>query len=566
MAEKTASSPGNTHDDSKKRPAPEDSSAPPAGIVDNASLDLTAFLTSVFLVGICSFLPLEDIFQLRLVSRQIKNILHGEGQEDLWKMVLQRDFEFSKDDLKEENRPIMTISGDFPEVSICPLSDNMLQASESLFDAVKRWKKASAWVFRHFDARVMESLRTSIQDRIPEGGKATLAGEAILCLRQSTIRAPYFIRAARVWQGLYRWCRYGPETESKDLGLPGSNELVRNRIFDSLNERGSPLGHETTDAFLGLTSSGALALEALFAFSTGQRTFEYIDTYGISEGTFCGVMGGYEAYSYYRSNFLSLLTLYDGQRRISTSFAGHDQHGKGAVVLDCATGGLSVKDVDNCLPVRLDHRENRNDELLLWLEEYVRRLTKGEIGVGVMGFRPNHPKGITLFPRFVPGTVPRAVCGTPVVSRTVTRGLEIIASAVFAPQMQDEFGFVYSIRIRLLTPDDGNEYVPASDRGFETCQLMRRHWEIVNYETEQTHTVDGEAVIGMKPTFGEGGYVDDGDNFEGTFQYQSCTGYMKHGKFGGFLTFEARSGNESPLQFNADVGFFALDSEPDFLY
>jgi uncharacterized protein affecting Mg2+/Co2+ transport len=95
---------------------------------------------------------------------------------------------------------------------------------------------------------------------------------------------------------------------------------------------------------------------------------------------------------------------------------------------------------------------------------------------------------------------------------------------------------------------------------------MRRHWVIVDYDTGETQTVDGEAVIGMKPILTESGYQIDDEQVEGTFQYQSCTGVLANGKFGGYLTFEARSGNNRALRFNAEVGFFALDSEPDFLF
>jgi hypothetical protein len=48
-------------------------------------------------------------------------------------------------------------------------------------------------------------------------------------------------------------------------------------------------------------------------------------------------------------------------------------------------------------------------------------------------------------------------------------------------------GFVYSIRIHLLTPQDSAEYVSPEDRGFETCQRRFRPWQIVNDETGETN-------------------------------------------------------------------------------
>ncbi|KAG7339073.1 ApaG domain containing protein [Nitzschia inconspicua] len=562
--------------DSKKRRAPldVDDESDTTAVCIEASLDLTGFPTSIFLVNICSFLPLEDIFHLRLVSRGMKNILHGDGQDDLWKMVLQRDFEFSEDDLKDENGPILTLN-EHSSDSLCPISSNMVVPAESSFDAVKKWKRASRWYFNGFDLSDYTLLSNLMQAQLRTRGKINPAGIAMLCYRQPHIGAPHFLRAARIWQSLVRWCEVGSNANVKDGSpLASAEQQVRYMIAASLSRVGCRFTYATpADAFHFLTSSGALPVQALAAFSRGQNIREFVETYGIRNGVFCGMMGGYEAYSYYRNNFLGFQvgvlrdqSIFDELEQISFSLVGHDRGGKGGIILNRESGSLCIKNVENYKPIRLQHHTDRKDELFLWLEEYVRRLTEGEIGVGIMGFRPNHPKGITLFPRYVPGTIPQTVNDVPIVSRQVTNGVEIIASAVFTPQVLEEFGFIYSIRVRLLTPDDGDEYVSPQGRGFETCQLMRRHWEIVNYVTDQTQIVDGESVIGMKPILYEGGYVDDGTDLQGTFQYQSCTGAMKQGKFGGYLTFEARSGNDGPLQFRAQVGYFALDSEPEFIF
>ena len=57
-------------------------------------------------------------------------------------------------------------------------------------------------------------------------------------------------------------------------------------------------------------------------------------------------------------------------------------------------------------------------------------------------------------------------------SRAVTRGVEVVTSAVFVPEMEV---FVYSIQIRLLTSEDGEGYLSPEVRGFDTCQLLSRH-------------------------------------------------------------------------------------------
>lgn len=523
-------------------------------------LDLTAFPTSVLLAGVCSFLPLEDIFQLRLVSRRIKNILHG-GQENLWMMVLQRDFGFSEDDLKNSGGRPLTLRIPESDDSICLMSVNMLVPAESLFDAVKKWRRSSSW---YFDGVDKDQLRQEIfrskyaYDELMPPYVMPAFAKAIQCDLKPYVCAPYFIRAARIWETFHRWCQSGARQSCKDGALAEEEEQ---RVRDAIAQSVIPIGYRFVQAPSSVrVTAGSMPINAFSAFSRGQRR-EFLQTSGLEGDVFCGILGGYEVNSYYRTQFL----FFARDVPFAISPTEHDKW-KGAVRFDWKTGGLYLHNVENCKPVRVEGRENRDDELFLWLEEYVRRLTDGEIGIGIMGFRPGHPKGITLFPRYVPGIVPKSVNDVPVVSRKVTRGVEIIASAVFVPQRQVEYGFIYSIRIRLLNPNDGDEYVSPNDRGFDTCQLMRRHWEIVNYETGQTQTVDGEAIIGMKPILKESGYQDGDTNYEGTFQYQSCTGNLKYGKFGGYLTFEARTGNDRALRFHAEVGFFALDSEPDFLF
>ncbi|KAL3904450.1 MAG: hypothetical protein SGARI_004917 [Bacillariaceae sp.] len=216
--------------------------------------------------------------------------------------------------------------------------------------------------------------------------------------------------------------------------------------------------------------------------------------------------------------------------------------------------------------IRVTNRQSIKEELFIWLEEYVRRLNEGEFDVGGIGSNQDGPKGIILFPRYVPGASAKLVNGIPVVSRKITRGVEVIASAIWDPRLVSDMGFIYAIRIRLLTPEDGDEYVSPEDRGFSTCRLLQRHWRIVNDETGRTEVVDGDGVIGMTPILREGGYREQGEDFNGTFQYQSCTGPMERGSFGGHLAFEARPENGAASLFDVELGSFALDCQPDFLY
>ena len=186
-----------------------------------------------------------------------------------------------------------------------------------------------------------------------------------------------------------------------------------------------------------------------------------------------------------------------------------------------------------------------------------------------MGSTPHDHQSILLYPR-IPTNGSMSTNGNTeeiqTVSRAVTRGVEVIASAVYLPQaMTSHFGFIYNFRIRLLTPNDDG-YQSPSQRGFETCQLMSRHWKIYNSETEHTDHVDGEGVIGMYPILREGGYHDDGVSFEGTFSYTSCTGPMQ-GNFSGHLQFVPGTINEpTGPAFPVEVKPFALDMHPSFLY
>jgi uncharacterized protein affecting Mg2+/Co2+ transport len=79
--------------------------------------------------------------------------------------------------------------------------------------------------------------------------------------------------------------------------------------------------------------------------------------------------------------------------------------------------------------------------------------------------------------------------------------------------------FAYSIRIRLLTPEDGEEYMSPEQRGFGMCQLVSRHWKICKDDPDEDEPsieeVRGDGVIGYYPLLCEGGFVsyqtsDDG--------------------------------------------------------
>jgi uncharacterized protein affecting Mg2+/Co2+ transport len=148
--------------------------------------------------------------------------------------------------------------------------------------------------------------------------------------------------------------------------------------------------------------------------------------------------------------------------------------------------------------------------------------------------------------------------------------VEVVASAVYAPQGGNRFGFIYCIRLRLLQPGEEG-YQTEEERGFATCQLQSRHWRIANDSTGRTDHVDGQGVIGMYPLLRDGGFSHEGNHtrfIEGTFHYQSCTGPMgTTGSFGGHLDFVPGTLLQptGPL-FAVEMAPFLLDSRQNYWY
>eukprot|EP00812_Abedinium_dasypus_P010007 NODE_3654_length_759_cov_175.791193.p2 GENE.NODE_3654_length_759_cov_175.791193~~NODE_3654_length_759_cov_175.791193.p2 ORF type:complete len:208 (+),score=45.63 NODE_3654_length_759_cov_175.791193:3-626(+) len=170
------------------------------------------------------------------------------------------------------------------------------------------------------------------------------------------------------------------------------------------------------------------------------------------------------------------------------------------------------------------------DGLLRWFEEYVRRLEEGIYGI--LTLRPELPfptAALSLFP-----------IGGPEHHRSVHRGVEVTCSCVYMPE--HSHGWTYSITLMLVAPKE--------ERGFETCQLHSRAWEITA-DGCPMQLVRGEGLIGFYPILSDGGwelntesdpheqYRHEAGHMEGPFRYQSCSGRMTDmcGTFGGELTF-----------------------------
>lgn len=508
------------------------------------SITLTDLPATIVCSGVCPFLDLEDLLNLRVASRILHGHLHNEHDisNELWKLVLLRDFGLP---LVEPNSGIddkgQEIIWTIPAQQTSGVSklatDGMVVPVTGRFEAVKAWKRVSIMFY--------------------SGAPVTVPPI------RKRIHAPYFLRAARFWQSICRWCH------EADPDGPASTQ-ARLNIYKYLAKSG--LKFTSWPTYNQDTPHSMHAVQAVYAFSTMNSSDSDYNR------DFAPLFGGCRAYGSIASltRFLPLRTdnilylavgmYYRLCTDVVTGCVFIDPGRRPAVNLP-DTGGQAL--------------DNRPEQLLLWLEEYARRLTTGEIGIGRLenDYTEDERRGIVLYPRYIPGLV-ESSHQIPIVSRRVTHGIEVIASAVFVGHM-GRFGeqswFVYSIRIRLLCPDDEG-YVSPEERGFLHCQLLARHWRITNHESGSTSEVDGRGVIGMFPVLREGGFTEGGHSSDGVFEYQSCTGPMPEGgTFEGNLTFVAdppAPGTWDPETvalygvgaFQVEVGAFVLDSRPAYLY
>lgn len=482
--------------------------------------------------------------------------------EKLWQFLLQRDFGIDAAIRKEPGwNVVLNIKFPTPQATpifgVDPAADDFLLTIEGAFEVWKYWLKA--------DSRVL-----------PQHKKDTVRSS----YGTTFIYVPYFLRAAHFWKTIFRWCDADQVTEV--------GEKVRKSFgsaFDAFSASRKWLVDSPLEGSSFPKTSCRMALLAIYSFSSGQgRGFR-------PSAPFIGLLGGYHAYNYYSSMNLTapiLEVLTSGKLviEVAKDVIGYRQGLGKAVYVECDTGKvLSERRQDEPGGLRLCYSSTQTnphdqdsidspceDDFLRYLEEYARRLSIGLYGVGTLGTLPDQPKAITLFPQLRNNQTPNEgivslALNTPVVSRAVTRGIEVMGSAVFAREAVDQMGFIYCIRCRILQPHEEG-YQPVEERGFKTCQLYTRHWRITNNDTGQTSSVDGEGVIGMYPVLNERGYEIAGDSFPGTFQYQSCTGEMgSTGSFAGEIEFIPGSIQYPTGEpFRTALSPFRLDSRPNFLY
>ena len=404
-----------------------------------------------------------------------------------------------------------------------PAEEDAILDTENSFDCWKGWRKVSARFYE--DSTMNENM----------------------------VHGPYFLRAAQAWRNILVWC---DDSTSQPIGSIIRESLVNGHKGMKHKE------WERRHRRLNLKNSKIFwACQAIYAFSGGQNR-------DLEESFFYGLFGGYCAYDFYSCTSLERPMSGDSPHQLEVAICRFTPDvGKGYII-DFEREAFIMKTHENEVRAVNWNSAPAPDDFLSWFEEHGMRLKTGLIGAGVMGSHPNDPPALTVYPRLPLSDRYIVTEGEQLVSRAVTRGVEVVASAVRVPQAGrgQQMGFIYSIRIRLLTRNEPG-YVPPSERGFETCQLFSRHWRITNHSTGRTDVVDGEGVIGMFPILREGGYMERRQEYSGTFQYQSCSGPMESGAFQGHVRFIPGSiQNPTGQPFDVAVSPFALQIPSDFIY
>ena len=194
---------------------------------------------------------------------------------------------------------------------------------------------------------------------------------------------------------------------------------------------------------------------------------------------------------------------------------------------------------DSCIPVisprctACYNTSNPGGMLFYWLREYIHRLESSVYLVQPLALTsPEKPiaknatRMISLFPVLEtstraspsPSNGMNSSLSDTSVSKTITNGVEIVASPIFISERSDgseKLFFSYSIRMRLLSNHS------TRPRGYQQCQLTTRHWRIHD-NLNNNEQVEGDGVIGYFPVLSTK-YSQDVTKDEWPFVYQSCT-------------------------------------------
>ena len=405
--------------------------------------------------------------------------------------------------------------------------------------------------------------------------------------------APLFMRAERSWTRISAWLR--------------ANEL--SPIAETFQ---GPVVASEWDAMvtsLGLEEyqEGLQSLRAILSVHNGQ---DILFDRGMEErkprrpedqnGIFQGVFGGYNAYDHLVcTRLLPLARMVSWSKKVREAVDHAGDHCvvfaasfnmKKILLLDAQDGTVHILMSDGlhlaspafkeapaaaaAAAAPPPSRVASMDGLSRWFETWAERLTSGVYERSAL--LPEHAEmsmGVSILP----------VRG-PAVSRTVTRGIEVIGRSIYAVEQGGTPLYVYSLRVRLLSPDEEGG-LTAAQRGFETAQLNSRHLILSNADGSQEH-VRGSGVVGNYPLLREGGWrndrqdqrchmhegvppeaVQEGGEEEGTFVYQSQAQPANLCAFAAELEFVPGT-LHAPAgpPFNALVSPFPLTAADDFTY
>ena len=571
-----------------------------------SEMQLVALPQSIATSSILPFLTCDDWLSFRVASRSCYEIVHGtsnichaccpkcqpnssqlasstnqgggvtsidEGNnpesEALWRLALIRDFRFQ---LPSNNTSYPKPSTDSPDTQLyssihSPLDErggaflttNNVFIASNAFTSWKHWRKV--------DRRLHHR-------RLP--GNYINPGERVV--------GSYFLRAASLWKKIEQWC---------------DNDQLSGSLGGSIKAALSP--GVALDPNL-LTSDGGeydaqvSALKAVYAFYSGQYTS---DRFSSRHGLF----GGYAAYDF-RSITYWLKTPHFSNDNFEVMIAvdSLDCFNK-EVVMDLTSGQVYIKSDQSvrfcATPITKKgsvvssvnggqqevNQLHPYDSVLRWFEEHARRLHGGLYSVGPLS--SSHHSQTSLSILQYPSAADTVHC-----SRAVTRGVEVLASSIFVPGFtlsRDGGIFLFSIRMRLLTKEDGEDYMPPNQRAFDTCQLVSRHWKVTAKRGQSSdpvvEEVRGEGVVGEYPLLSEGGfktYYSEGgastlaqsSSFEdhlisegsGLFSYQSCSDKNSTMMEGHFQFIPGNINEPHGAIFNVRIAPFQLNTNPDFLY
>ena len=447
---------------------------------------------TIVTASILPFISTDDWLQFRVASRNCYEIVHGtthvshafcpicqasttddhsiveddgssscdvtnEEAENLWKLALVREYRFDVmggDDLKQS----IHSPNDRPECEMTGflMTRDMFTAPSS-FISWKHWRKIEA-------RRGVQE--TTDQDNISGVTRVTHPSTRRCTNVYRQVVGPYYLRAACMWKLIEEWCNSGKGRLDKMGFLKRDIKQSLTRGLDVTSPSG-PFEFEDNDVIT--------ALSAVYSFYAGQTINALI-----------GLFGGYSAYDtmcmmewldYTRRGYSS--RLYDRTLVIARDATHSLQN---AIIFLAESGSMLYANRRTPERVRaIRDQEDPEDSVLRWFEEYARRISSGYYSIGQIG--PSEPYlSILHYP---------SVTVTTYCSRAVTRGVEVVASSTYHPfsNLADQGMHIYSIRLRLLTSDDGDEYLTPEERGFSTCQLHSRHWIITKqnpYSSEGT--------------------------------------------------------------------------------